>query len=289
MASPEVARDFVSLHLPEEYRQLCDLSTLRLEPCTFVDLELKQYACDALFSMKTVSGEDGYVYCLVEHQSTENAYMAFRMLRYSVAAMQRHFEAHKVLPLVIPVLFYHGERSPYPYSMNWLDGFSDPDIAAKIYTRAFHLVDVTVMDDDEIMHHRRLGALTLLMKHSRSRDLMLQMDRLGQLIQDSLNEELAQVLFHYLLNGSEHVTVTFLQTLAQRLPQHEDNIMTLAERIEQKGIAKGIERGLAQGIKQGKLEGKLETACNMLNAGMDRQTVLQMTGLSNDQLNMLKH
>ncbi|MDA6963073.1 Rpn family recombination-promoting nuclease/putative transposase, partial [Escherichia coli] len=76
---------------------------------------------------------------------------------------------------------------------------------------------------------------------------------------------------------------------AQRLPQHEDNIMTLAERIEQKGIAKGIERGLAQGIEQGKLEGKLETACNMLNAGMDRQTVLQMTGLSNDQLNMLKH
>ncbi|HAH4800740.1 TPA: Rpn family recombination-promoting nuclease/putative transposase [Escherichia coli] len=142
-------------------------------------------------------------------------------------------------------------------------------------------MDVTVMDDDEIMHHRRLGALTLLMKHSRSRDLMLQMDRLVQLIQDSLNEELAQVLFHYLLNGSEHVTVTFLQTLAQRLPQHEDNIMTLAERIEQKGIAKGIE--------QGKLEGKLETARNMLNAGMDRQAVLQMTGLSNDQLNMLKH
>ena len=94
------------------------------------------------------------------------------------------------------------------------------------------------------------------MKHSRSRDLMLQMDRLVQLIQDSLNEELAQVLFHYLLNGSEHVTVTFLQTLAQRLPQHEDNIMTLAERIEQKGIAKGIERGLAQGIEQGKLEGE---------------------------------
>ncbi len=62
MASPEVARDFVELHLPEEYRQLCDVSTLRLEPCTFVDQDLKQYACDALFSMKTVSGEDGYIY-----------------------------------------------------------------------------------------------------------------------------------------------------------------------------------------------------------------------------------
>lgn len=31
--------------------------------------------------------------------------------------MQRHLEAgHKKLPLVIPVLFYTGKRSPYPYS-----------------------------------------------------------------------------------------------------------------------------------------------------------------------------
>ncbi|MCH6790117.1 hypothetical protein BEC49_00480 [Escherichia coli] len=67
MASAEVARDFVELHLLAKYRQLCDLSTLRLEPCTFVDQDLKQYACDALFSMKTVSGEDGYIYCLAEH------------------------------------------------------------------------------------------------------------------------------------------------------------------------------------------------------------------------------
>ncbi len=68
---------------------------------------------------------------------------------------------------MIPMLFYHGERSPYPYSMNWLECFDNPALAAKIYTRPFHLVDVTVMDDDEIMQHRRLGALTLLMKHSR--------------------------------------------------------------------------------------------------------------------------
>lgn len=38
--------------------------------------------------------------------------MAFRLIRYAVAAMQRHLEAgHKKLPLVIPVLFYTGRRS----------------------------------------------------------------------------------------------------------------------------------------------------------------------------------
>lgn len=37
LANPDVARDFLELHLPAEYRQLCDLSTLKLEPATFVE------------------------------------------------------------------------------------------------------------------------------------------------------------------------------------------------------------------------------------------------------------
>lgn len=88
LANPDVARDFLELHLPAEYRQLCDLSTLKLEPATFVEPDLHQYASDILWSVKTTGGEDGYVYTLIEHQSTENLYMPFRMLRYSVAAMQ---------------------------------------------------------------------------------------------------------------------------------------------------------------------------------------------------------
>ena len=84
LANPDVARDFLELHLPAEYRQLCDLSTLKLEPATFVEPDLHQYASDILWSVKTTGGEDGYVYTLIEHQSTENLYMPFRMLRYSV-------------------------------------------------------------------------------------------------------------------------------------------------------------------------------------------------------------
>ena len=45
------------------------------------------------------------------HDAAFRAFMAFRMLRYAVAAMQRHFEQHHELSLVIPLLFYHGERS----------------------------------------------------------------------------------------------------------------------------------------------------------------------------------
>ncbi|MFK9842543.1 Rpn family recombination-promoting nuclease/putative transposase, partial [Escherichia coli] len=87
---------------------------------------LRAWYSDVLWSLKTASGE-GYIYVVIEHQSSPDAQMAFRLMRYAIAAMQRHLDAgHDRLPLVIPVLFYHGLVSPYPFSLRWLDEFVAP-------------------------------------------------------------------------------------------------------------------------------------------------------------------
>lgn len=78
---------------------------------------------------------------------------------------------------MIPVLFYTGKRSPYPYSTRWLDEFDDPILAGTLYSSAFPLVDVTVIPDDEIAGHRSMAALTLLQKHIHQRDLAELVDR----------------------------------------------------------------------------------------------------------------
>lgn len=109
--------------------------------------------------------------------------MAIRLIKYAVAAMQRHLDAgHKKLPLVISVLFYTGKRSPYPYSTNWLQEFDDLTLAEKLYTGDFPLVDVTVIPDEEIMGHRSLAVLTLLQKHIRQRDEAELTDKLSTLL-----------------------------------------------------------------------------------------------------------
>ena len=47
-----------------------------------------------------------------------NAQMAFRLMCYAIAAMQRHLDGgHTKLPLVVPMLFYHGATTPYPWSL----------------------------------------------------------------------------------------------------------------------------------------------------------------------------
>ncbi|MFP3334591.1 Rpn family recombination-promoting nuclease/putative transposase, partial [Pseudomonas sp. SIMBA_064] len=72
--------------------------------------------------------------------------------------------------------------------------------------------------------------------------------------------------------------------MAQRVPQHGDALMTIAQQLEQKGIEKGIQLGEQRGIEKGRNEGKLEVARTMLQNGIDRNTVMKMTGLSEDEL-----
>ncbi|MFU9136596.1 Rpn family recombination-promoting nuclease/putative transposase [Erwinia tasmaniensis] len=299
LAQPEIARDFIETHLPVALRELCDLNTLKLESGSFVEDDLRQYFSDVLYSLKTVAG-DGYIHVLIEHQSTPDKHMAFRLLRYAVAAMQRHLEAgNPNLPLVIPILFYAGKRSPYPYSTNWLQEFSDPQRAGKLYSSDFPLVDVTVIPDEEIAGHRSMAALTLLQKHIHQRDMAELTDRLAAiLLAGYLSSTQVVSLIHYIVQAGESSDAeAFICGLAQRVPQHGEVLMTIAQQIEKKGIKTGLEQGLEQGLQLGREEGRFEgerkatlkIAMAMLQNGIDRNTVMKMTGLSEDELAKIQH
>ncbi|POW60823.1 ISNCY family transposase [Candidatus Pantoea alvi] len=282
LSQPDVARDFMEIHLPPQLLALCDLSTLRLASGSFVEDDLRPYFSDVLYSMKTRSGDDGYLQVLIEHQSTPDKQMAFRLLRYAVAAMKRHLDAgHKKLPLVIPVLFYAGQRSPYPWSTCWLDGFGDPVLAAAVYGKAFPLVDVTVIPDEEIVQHRRMAALTLLQKHIRQRDLAEVIDLLVSALQADESSSQTLSLVNYIIQAGETTDAgAFVRELAQRMPQQEDALMTIAEQLKQEGRKEGE----IQGKLEGMLEGKREVARSLLKMKLPREAILQATGLKEEDL-----
>ncbi|KGD83695.1 MULTISPECIES: Rpn family recombination-promoting nuclease/putative transposase [Pantoea] len=296
LSQPTIARDFMELHLPAALLALCDLNTLKLESGAFVEEDLRQYFSDVLYSMKTTSREDGYIHVLIEHQSSPDKHMAFRLMRYAIAAMQRHLDAgNKRLPLVIPVLFYSGKRSPYPYSTRWLDEFAMPVLASELYGNAFPLVDVTVIPDEDIIGHRSMAALTLLQKHIHQRELTELIDKLAPvLLAGYLSSSQVISLVHYLLQAGETADADiFVRTLAQRVPQHEDALMTIAQQLEQKGIEKGIQLGEQRGLEKGRSEGEraaaLKIARTMLQNGLHPRVVAEMTALSDDDLAQLCH
>ncbi|EKN3732014.1 Rpn family recombination-promoting nuclease/putative transposase [Yersinia enterocolitica] len=283
VTKPQTAYDLLDIHLPPALRKICDLKTLRLESGSFIENDLRAYYSDVLYSLKTTTG-DGYVYALIEHQSSPDKHMAFRMMRYAIAAMQSHLDAgHDQLPLVIPMLFYHGMVTPYPYPMSWLQAFSVPTLAGQLYGGNFPLIDVTVIPDNEIMTHRRIALLELLQKHIRQRELSELSDQLVMVIASGYTtEDQLKAAINYIIQvGDTADPEAFLRSLANRLPQHEESLMTIAQKLEQIGEA----RGEANGLKKG----KLEVARTMFANGLDRATVMKMTGLSEEELAQICH
>ena len=55
-----------------------------------------------------------------------------------------------------------------------------------------------------------------------------------------------------------------------------------------KGLAEGVEKGLAEGMEKGMEKRSLEIARKMLANGMDAATVMEITGLSESQLQQQK-
>jgi predicted transposase/invertase (TIGR01784 family) len=281
LTHPDTPRDFLELHLPQTLLQSCDLNTLKLESGSFIESDLRAYYSDVLYSLKTSKG-DGFVYALIEHQSSPDKHMAFRLVRYAIAEMQHHLEAGiDQLPLVIPILFYHGQVSPYPYSMSWLEEFSEPELAKQLYAGYFPLVDVTVIPDDEIMQHRRIAILELLQKHVRHRDLFELQERLVTLLLAgyTTKEQLISLINYMLQVGSTAEPDRLIRELAKRTPRHEEELMTIAEYLEQKGFENGLQKGIEQ-----ERETVLKIASAMLAKGFDQTMVMQLTGLSTEDL-----
>ena len=263
---PDTARDFLDIYLPSTLRELCDLQTLKLESGSFIEDSLRASYSDVLWSLKTNEG-DGYIYVVIEHQSSPDAHMAFRLMRYAMAAMQRHLDAgHKTLPLVIPMLFYHGALSPSPFSLCWLDEFDDPIVARQLYSATFPLVDITVIPDDEIMQHRRIALLELMQKHIRKRDLMGLVEQLVSLLATGYaNDSQLKTLFNYMMQfgNTPHVD-KFIREVAQRVPQQKESLMTIAEVLQQ----------------EAKQQEALRIAQMMLANGISHEIILKITGLS---------
>ncbi|MGR6782700.1 Rpn family recombination-promoting nuclease/putative transposase [Moritella viscosa] len=291
LADPETAKDLLDIHLPNELREVCDLSTLKLESGSFIEDNLRPYYSDVLYSLKTSQG-DGYIYALIEHQSKPDKHMAFRMMRYAIAAMQSHIEAgNELLPLVIPIQFYHGKVSPYPYEMNWLKGFENPTLAQSLYSNDFPLIDVTVIPDDEIMQHRRIALLELVQKHIRQRDMLEFTEQLVTLLSKryTTDKQLRSLMSYMLQVGETNNFEMLIEKLTSAVPEHEETLMTIAEQLRREGEARGIQTGRQEGRQEGRQDALNEMARNMLLNGMDEQKVIDITGLTANDLALLSH
>ncbi len=201
-------------------------------------------------------------------------------MHYAFMAMNQHLQqGNKELPLVVPVLFYHGDSSPYPFQQRWTQCFSLPRLAEEVYFNPFPLVDVTVIDDNELVNHRKIAVMELAMKHKNLRDRVEAVTTLlAQALKynyNSDNDVVTILNYLFVTMDSPHFEQV-LQKLIEQVGSHQEAIMNIAQRLR--------EQGIQQGIQEGEKQASINIARAFLKNGASIELVMKSTGLSREEL-----
>ncbi|MBX9706052.1 MAG: Rpn family recombination-promoting nuclease/putative transposase [Gammaproteobacteria bacterium] len=296
----EIARDFLEKHLPPSIIARIQFDTLTAKPDSFINDKHKISMSDILYSVN-IDHSPSYIYVVVEHQSTPQRLMPYRMLKYVLEICDRHLRQqsdkhdNKKLPIILPLVFYNGKASPYPYSTDIYDCFADPELAKAFFCKPFRLIDVTTIPDEELATHQHAAAMELLAKHIHTRDrlkviqLMVDTD-FFVLLPDIGSGKYMEFLIKYILDQSDTGEKTqVLSLLTDPKVDKRGNIMTIAEALRQEGIQQGIEQGIQQGRKEGEHKNAEKVAKRLLAMGkLSFENIADVSGLSMDEIKALQ-
>jgi len=269
IGNEESIREFLELNLPDEIIENLKMDTISKENTSFVDQNLKRFFSDLIFKVDLKSGNKGYVVFLLEHKSTDEKEPVFQIFKY-LARIWDEVITDSKLPVIIPILFYHGkEKWTAPVR---LSGLMEGDIswAAKIIPDFSYYV-YTLNDLKEIYPHITVTKLKLYIKA-----LQLSRSKTEEEFYRIL-ENLLIELNRYCLEKGENAyfitTMTYIMETCGKsksdqekiieqskkfVPERKGDIMTVAEELRKEGEERGIVKGIEQGIEKGRIENMQE-------------------------------
>ena len=300
----DTAQDFLAIHLPAEILQICDLPSLNIESSSFIDGSLRPHYSDILYGLNLYPNkecsvpEKAYIYVLIEHQRDPEKAMPLTMFRHHLNALEQHLDKFPdnqlKLPLIIPIVFYNGKRSPYPYPSDMADMFANKDLYHKFgRIGTFKLIDLTVIDDDEIKQHKKIAAVEFAMKHISDRDFLLKLDEIVDIITTSAKYGLSakvvgNTIIYLAADHEQQESAVFMRDITSKLHHYKDEIMTYAEALEQKGLQKGLQEGRQEGRQEGERRAQHEIAIEFLRSGDSAEKVAKCTHLPLEEVQTLQ-
>ncbi len=284
----DMAREFLELHLDKSVVAKYDLSTLSIESGSYIEDDLRKYFSDIVYKADLLNKTScAYIYVLIEHQSRSEKLMPLRILRYQLSILQKHIDEYKVdanLPLVVPLVFYNGEKSPYPYATELRDLFADIDIIDKIPLGTFGLVDLTVMSNYEILKHGKLALLEMVLKHIHVRDFKKVVELIYNAVFIAYRDDIQKNLFDsavtYLMKARKMSELKPLfEQIITSIDDYKGDVMTYAEELIQEGLQKGRQEGMQMAQNMVK---------ELLKSGVDESIVAKASHLSQKELAEIK-
>ncbi|WP_224246803.1 Rpn family recombination-promoting nuclease/putative transposase [Hyalangium gracile] len=269
--SPERAAAELRAVLPPEVVSQVDWSSLRRESGSVVDAELRERQSDLLFSARMHGGQPLLLYLLLEHQSSVDKWMAFRMLRYVVRQLERWLQQNpdsEKLPVVLPVVMYHGPEGRWTAARRMEELFHLPDEALELWRELvprfeYRLDDLTTEREEALRARTATPQVVLtwlLLRSGRSEDLAARLEDwrsvLAEVLLSPEGPEAMRAAVHYVHKvGSEGALAALWRVLDSiaRERRAEDVMGPYNVEFLDEAHAKGVVEGQAQALSKGVL------------------------------------
>lgn len=274
-------------------------TTLRQRDGTFIDEELRESQTDLLYHVEhTETGQPMSVYVLLEHQSSPDALMRLRMLRYCCRIWEddlRSEPAGRDLRPIVPIVFYQGARG-WTYSTEFADLFPEAARAWPWIPRFAHvLLDQTGLAPEAVVGNVKTRIVQLLLMAAfghRAPEALRLAAELASLPEAGGENGLELFLFYLTTTQESDGIDTFKETMQHHGIDIGGKLMTYAQEMLEKGRAEGQAEGRAEGRAEGQAEGEarkqVEIVEGLLRVGVAWDVIEAATGLTEAGFETLK-
>ena len=253
-------------NLPQEITDLFAPDLPKVISGTFFDERLSRHLSDILFEVKLKNGSSACIYALVEHKSSPDALVSLQLLKYMSRIWadwikdneNKKKNKEKYLPVIIPMVLYHGQRRwKVPTSFAPLFGDIPEILRPYIPDFTHELTDLGEINDQNLSTDKRLAALLRPMKYIFTTEIMLHLkgkdDELLKLDQVDIVAWMA-----YVLKVRTDIEQEDIKGVMEHLPalEREEIMAGLAQEFRDEWYNKGQ--------IEGKVEGKAELLMEQL-------------------------
>lgn len=272
---PRLVEDLLKGFVQPAWLDAINLGTLEPFKTSFVTDDLRQRHDDCIWRVRF---QDTwlYLYLLLEFQSSDDHFMANRIMTYlgllyqDIIRSQQLTKGHR-LPPVLPLVIYSGKR-PWtaPVQMAELINPAHPALAGFTPRLNYFLLQENQVAEDYTQHHpNNLVGHLIQLGNCRSPQEMRQ--AIAQLHQQTHQPQYQEIRRIFAIWLGRMLKVKFKNHSIPEFQDLNEVDTMLSERIDdwmeewkqeglrqgkQEGLRQGIEQGIEQGIQEGRQEGR---------------------------------
>ena len=288
LSDREEAREFINSFL--KLKRPIEKDMLEPYSNSYITSEYRNKEADVVYKIK-----DKDIFFLIEHQSTIDISMPYRIQNYCREIMNRAIQKDKIkrkdykYPLVIPIVLYTGNKK-------WIakqkfsevqEQYPEYEISSEEYV----LIDVNKYKREKLLEDNLgITKVMLIEKDKTQEELTKDIQEIIQLAKENENDKLQKAISYIINTKFSSQNIKQIQEEIKEKKGEDDIMLAVLERIE-KEEQKKMKRIRMEGKIEGKIEGRIEgkkegekigimnMAKKMLQQGFDQETIYKITGL----------